>query len=159
MFAVVYSAGAMAPAILDPEIGINLPLMVHGGQEFAWSEPVEIPYAFDAYQRGNLTIQDGIVHLAYSTYHESNQQATVWHATYTNDTWTTNIVGALPDIVSRLALDVTAESLAACARNSLGVSSGSQAFERPGIHASFAGRNRSPECHEEEVDSHALCKR
>ena len=40
MFAVVYSAGAMGPAILDPEIGINLMLMLHGGQEFVWSEPV-----------------------------------------------------------------------------------------------------------------------
>ena len=40
MFAVVYSAGAMGPAILDPELGINLMLMLHGSQEFAWSEPV-----------------------------------------------------------------------------------------------------------------------
>ncbi|MDQ3587063.1 MAG: MaoC family dehydratase N-terminal domain-containing protein [Actinomycetota bacterium] len=40
MFAVVYSAGAMAPAITDPEVGINLMGMVHGGQEFVWGEPV-----------------------------------------------------------------------------------------------------------------------
>ncbi len=40
MFAVVYSAPAMGPAILDPEIGINLMLMVHGSQEFVWGEPV-----------------------------------------------------------------------------------------------------------------------
>ena len=40
MFAVVYSAGAMAPAITDPEVGINLMAMVHGGQEFVWGEPV-----------------------------------------------------------------------------------------------------------------------
>ncbi len=40
MFAVVYSAGAMGPAILDPEVGINFALMVHGGQEFVWGEPV-----------------------------------------------------------------------------------------------------------------------
>jgi acyl dehydratase len=36
MFAVVYSAPALAPAIFDPEVGINFSLMVHGGQEFAW---------------------------------------------------------------------------------------------------------------------------
>jgi len=36
MFAVVYSAPAMGPAIFDPEVGINFPLMVHGGQEFVW---------------------------------------------------------------------------------------------------------------------------
>ena len=40
MFAVVYSTGAMAPAILDPELGIELARMLHGSQEFAWGEPV-----------------------------------------------------------------------------------------------------------------------
>jgi acyl dehydratase len=40
MFAVVYSAPAMAPAILDPEVGLNLVMMVHGGQEFVWGKPV-----------------------------------------------------------------------------------------------------------------------
>ncbi len=40
MFAVVYSARAMGPAILDPEVGINFAAMVHGGQEFVWGEPV-----------------------------------------------------------------------------------------------------------------------
>ncbi|MGB9185255.1 MAG: MaoC family dehydratase N-terminal domain-containing protein [Solirubrobacteraceae bacterium] len=36
MFAVVYAGGAMGPAILDPEVGINFARMVHGGQEFRW---------------------------------------------------------------------------------------------------------------------------
>jgi acyl dehydratase len=40
MFAVVYSTGAMGPAILDPELGINLMMMLHGSQEFVWGEPV-----------------------------------------------------------------------------------------------------------------------
>jgi acyl dehydratase len=40
MFAVVYSAGAVGPALFDPEVGINFALMVHGGQEFVWGEPV-----------------------------------------------------------------------------------------------------------------------
>jgi acyl dehydratase len=40
MFCVVYSAPAMGPAILDPDVGINLVLMLHGSQEFAWGEPV-----------------------------------------------------------------------------------------------------------------------
>jgi acyl dehydratase len=40
MFCVVYSARALGPAIVDPEVGINLAMMVHGAQEFAWSEPV-----------------------------------------------------------------------------------------------------------------------
>jgi acyl dehydratase len=36
MFAVVYSAPAMGPTIFDPEIELNLAMMVHGGQEFEW---------------------------------------------------------------------------------------------------------------------------
>jgi acyl dehydratase len=40
MFAVVYSAPAMGPAVLDPQVGINLLMMVHGGQEFVWGPPV-----------------------------------------------------------------------------------------------------------------------
>ncbi len=40
MFAVVYSSGALGPALFDPEVGMNFAMMVHGGQEFAWSEPV-----------------------------------------------------------------------------------------------------------------------
>ena len=40
MFAVVYSAPAVGPAIFDPEVGINFAMMVHGSQEFVWGEPV-----------------------------------------------------------------------------------------------------------------------
>lgn len=40
MFAVVYSTPAMGPAIADPEVGMDLARMVHGGQELEWEEPV-----------------------------------------------------------------------------------------------------------------------
>jgi acyl dehydratase len=40
MFAVVYSSGSVAPAIFDPEVELNFAMMVHGGQEFEWGEPV-----------------------------------------------------------------------------------------------------------------------
>ena len=40
MFAVVYSAPAMTPALFDGEVGINFALMVHGAQEFRWGPPV-----------------------------------------------------------------------------------------------------------------------
>ena len=40
MFAVVYSAPAMGPAIFDPDVAMNFALMVHGGQEFRWGKPV-----------------------------------------------------------------------------------------------------------------------
>ena len=36
MFAVVFSAPAMGPAIFDPEVGMNFAMMVHGAQEFRW---------------------------------------------------------------------------------------------------------------------------
>jgi acyl dehydratase len=40
MFAVVYSAPALGPAILDPDVAINFAAMVHGGQDFVWGPPV-----------------------------------------------------------------------------------------------------------------------
>ena len=40
MFCVVYSARAVGAGVLDPEVGINLAAMVHGGQKFEWGEPV-----------------------------------------------------------------------------------------------------------------------
>ncbi len=40
MFAVVYSAGSVAPAVLDPEVGMDVAMMVHGSQEFVWGEVV-----------------------------------------------------------------------------------------------------------------------
>jgi acyl dehydratase len=40
MFTVVYSSRALAPALFDPEVGIDFAMMVHGGQEFRWGPPV-----------------------------------------------------------------------------------------------------------------------
>jgi acyl dehydratase len=40
MFVVVYSAGAMGPAIFDPDVGMDFARMLHGSQEFVWGEPV-----------------------------------------------------------------------------------------------------------------------
>jgi acyl dehydratase len=40
MFAVVYTMGSVGPGLFDPDVGINFAMMVHGGQEFAWGEPV-----------------------------------------------------------------------------------------------------------------------
>ena len=33
-------AAPIAPALFDPEVGMNFAMMVHGGQEFVWGEPV-----------------------------------------------------------------------------------------------------------------------
>jgi acyl dehydratase len=40
MFAVVYSGPAVAPAIFDPDVGLNFAMMVHGSQEFVWGPVV-----------------------------------------------------------------------------------------------------------------------
>src|SRR3954469_24534323 len=40
VFCVVYSAGAMGPPILAPQVGINLAPMLHGSQEFKCHKPV-----------------------------------------------------------------------------------------------------------------------
>ena len=40
MFAAVYCSGAIGPAILDPEVGIDFARMVHGAQEFVWGPVV-----------------------------------------------------------------------------------------------------------------------
>ena len=36
MFAVVFASRSVAPALFDPEVGLNFAMMVHGGQEFVW---------------------------------------------------------------------------------------------------------------------------
>lgn len=36
MFAVVYGARAVGPALFDPEVGIDFARMLHAGQEFVW---------------------------------------------------------------------------------------------------------------------------
>jgi acyl dehydratase len=41
MFCVVYSSPSVAPALFDPEVGINFAMMVHGGQEFVWGPLVQ----------------------------------------------------------------------------------------------------------------------
>jgi acyl dehydratase len=40
MFAVVYGARSVIPAIFDPQVGINFAMMVHAGQEFVWGPVV-----------------------------------------------------------------------------------------------------------------------
>jgi acyl dehydratase len=40
MFAVVYCANAVVPALFDPDLGIDFANMVHGSQEFHWGPVV-----------------------------------------------------------------------------------------------------------------------
>jgi acyl dehydratase len=40
MFAAVYSVPSLGPSLFDPDIELNIMMMVHGSQEFEWGEPV-----------------------------------------------------------------------------------------------------------------------
>jgi acyl dehydratase len=85
MFAVVYSAPVMAPAIFDPEVGINFPAMVHGGQEFVWGEPVvagdEITTSASV---KDISERDGMGFYVFETVSRNQRDETVCTATWTN---------------------------------------------------------------------------
>ena len=87
MFCVVYSARAMGPAILDPELGINLGLMVHGSQEFEWDEPV---VAGDV-----ITTQTTIKDL----YEKGGMEFYVWESESTNQRGEQVVKGTWTNIV------------------------------------------------------------
>ena len=85
MFAVVYSAPVMAPAIFDPEVGINFPAMVHGGQEFRWGEPV---VAGDEITTGarvkDISERNGMGFYVFETVSRNQRGDEVCTATWTN---------------------------------------------------------------------------
>jgi acyl dehydratase len=85
MFAVVYSAGSVGPAVLDPEVGINFPLMVHGGQEFVWGEPV---CAGDAITTETVVkdihVKDGRGYYVFESVSRNQEDQEVVRATWTN---------------------------------------------------------------------------
>ena len=87
MFCVVYSAGAMAPAILDPDLSINLMLMVHGGQEFEWGEPV---VAGDTITTG-VTVKD--------IYEKNGMKFYVWESESANQDGRPTVKGTWTNIV------------------------------------------------------------
>jgi acyl dehydratase len=85
LFCVVYSAGAMGPAVLDPELQINLALMVHGAQEFEWFEPVVAGDVIttrvavkDLYEKG------GMEFYVWESESTNQEGATVVRGTWTN---------------------------------------------------------------------------
>jgi acyl dehydratase len=85
MFAVVYSAPAVGPAILDPEVAINFAAMVHGGQDFVWGPPV---VAGDEITT-TATVKDisergGMGFYVFESVSENQRGQTVCTATWTN---------------------------------------------------------------------------
>lgn len=87
MFCVVYSARAMGPAILDPDLAINLALMVHGSQEFEWGEPV---VAGDTITT-SVTIKD--------LYEKDGKEFYVFESHSTNQDGATTVKGTWTNIV------------------------------------------------------------
>jgi acyl dehydratase len=85
MFAVVYSAAAMGPAILDPEVGINLAAMLHGSQEFVWGEPVCAGDAITtAAECREIYEKDGKGFYVFETVSTNQDGAEVVRGTWTN---------------------------------------------------------------------------
>jgi acyl dehydratase len=85
MFAVVYSARAMGPAVLDPEVGMNFATMVHGGQEFVWGPPVvagdEITTTASV---KDISERGGMGFYVFTTASTNQRGETVCTATWTN---------------------------------------------------------------------------
>ena len=85
MFCVVYSAGAMGPAILDPELGINLMLMVHGSQEFEWDEPVVAGDTITTAARvRDIHEKNGMKFFVFESVSENQEGKTTVKGTWTN---------------------------------------------------------------------------
>jgi acyl dehydratase len=85
MFAVVYAARAMGPAIFDPEVGINFAMMVHGSQEFRWGplvvagdEITTTATVKDISERG------GMAFYVFETVSDNQSGETVCTGTWTN---------------------------------------------------------------------------
>jgi acyl dehydratase len=85
MFAAVYSAGAVGPAVLDPEVGIDLTRMVHGGQEFHWGEPVCAGDTITTEaELKDVYEQDGKVFYVFESVSSNQDGQEVVRATWTN---------------------------------------------------------------------------
>jgi acyl dehydratase len=85
MFAVVYCAPAMGPAIFDPEVGMNFAAMVHGSQEFVWGEPVCSGDAITTTPRvTEIYEKDGKGFYVFETVSTNQDGAEVCRATWTN---------------------------------------------------------------------------
>ncbi|HET8976449.1 MAG TPA: MaoC family dehydratase N-terminal domain-containing protein [Solirubrobacterales bacterium] len=85
MFCVVYSAPSMGPAILDPDVGINLALMLHASQEFVWDEPVCVGDVIEtAATCKEIFEKDGRGFYVYESVSTNQDGAEVVRGTWTN---------------------------------------------------------------------------
>jgi acyl dehydratase len=85
MFVVVYSAPAVGPAILDPEVAINFAAMVHGGQAFVWGPPVVAGDEITTRATVNdISERGGMGFYVFESVSENQRGETVCTATWTN---------------------------------------------------------------------------
>jgi acyl dehydratase len=85
MFAVVYSAGAMGPAIFDPDVGMDFARMLHGSQEFVWDEPVCAGDAITTdVEWKDLSERDGKQFFVFESVSRNQDGAEVARGTWTN---------------------------------------------------------------------------
>ena len=84
MFAVVYGARSVGPAILDPDVGINFAMMVHAGQEFVWGPLVvagdEITTTASV---KDISDRGGMAFYVFETVSENQRRETVCTGTWT----------------------------------------------------------------------------
>jgi len=85
MFAVVYSAPSMGPAIFDPDVAMNFAMMVHGGQEFRWGPLVvagdEISTEVEV---KSIEVRDGRGYYVFESRSTNQDGETVCVGTWTN---------------------------------------------------------------------------
>ena len=85
MFVVVFSAGAMGPAIFDPDVGMNFARMLHGSQEFVWGEPVCAGDAITTdVEWKDLSEKDGKQFFVFESVSRNQDGAEVARGTWTN---------------------------------------------------------------------------
>ena len=84
MFAVVYGARSVGPAILDPDVGIDFARMLHAGQEFVWGPLVvagdEITTTASV---KDVSERNGMSFFAFETVSKNQRDETVCTGTWT----------------------------------------------------------------------------
>jgi acyl dehydratase len=85
MFAVVYAAPALAPAILDPEVGIDFARMVHGAQAFTWGPLVVAgDEVTTSVQIADIAESGGMGFFSFTSVSTNQRGETVCEGTWTN---------------------------------------------------------------------------
>jgi acyl dehydratase len=85
MFAVVFCAPALGPALFDPELGINFARMVHGGQEFRWGPLVTAGDEITTEARvKDVSERERLAFFVFETVSTNQDGETVCDGTWTN---------------------------------------------------------------------------